>query len=739
MTTSARTDTRHWRGAPGRARAALHARQRFLFAALAIGALGFTVVPWHVAPGSTAALSWLADPTAREHAPALLQLALYGQAWFVWGALLLAACALASRPGGARLGPDPGVGAHANALVAGGALGLVWLFAQGYGMEAPPGLGLGACLAGTSFAAFLAAGLAARGSFHGDPFLATSLVTVTGLVALFTLFPLAVVSMTALADHDGLFAPSAFLERLGTGRVWGLGCLGGGARCGVAWNTLALALLAATGCTVLALAFSLVVARTALPGRRTLRALATLPLVAPPFVIGLALILVFGRSGLVNQFLAWAFDVAPARWIYGMQGILVAQIFAFTPIAFLVLVGVVDTMAPTLEEASQTLRADRWRTFRDVSLPLMMPGLANAFLVSFIESIADFGNPILLGGDFGVLATEIYFSVVGAQLDAGRAAALGVVLLGFALVAFVVQRVAVGGKVYSTLTGRSDAGRPVPLPAGVRRTCHALVWPWAIVTVLLYAMVLGGGFAETWGHDYTPTLRHYARAFGIEWGPHGILWAGAAWSSLATTVSLSALGAPLTALLGIVTAYLLTRQRFVGRAAFEFATLLSFAIPGTVVGVAYILAFNTPPLELTGTALILVACNVFRSMPVSVRAGMAAMSQIDRGLDEASATLGARPATTLRRVLLPLLRPAIVASLVYGFVRSMTTLSAVIFLVSAEHPWATTYIIDRVANGDYGVAIAYSSVLIVLTAAVIATIRAGIGQSRLAALRRPIR
>ena len=137
---------------------------------------------------------------------------------------------------------------------------------------------------------------------------------------------------------------------------------------------------------------------------------------------------------------------------------LVAQVFAFTPIAFLVLIGVVEGVAPSLEEAAQTLRADRWRTFVDISLPLMRPGLANAFLITFIESIADFGNPIVLGGNFGVLSTEVFFSVVGAQLDQGRAATLGILLLLFALAAFFVQRRVLGRKVYTSMTGKGDAG-----------------------------------------------------------------------------------------------------------------------------------------------------------------------------------------------------------------------------------------------------------------------------------------
>jgi iron(III) transport system permease protein len=591
-------------------------------------------------------------------------------------------------------------------------------------------MGAGAALVLTAFALLFAEGLALRGRFRGDSFVAGSVVAVALLVALFTFFPVVKILASAVETAEGALSLRAFADRLLTPKIWGLGCLGGGTRCGVAWNTLVLAVACAVACTALGLAFALIVTRTSFRHKRVLRVLSVLPIITPPFVIGLGLILIFGRAGLINQFLEWAFAIEPTRWIYGFQGVLVAQVFAFTPIAFLVLIGVVEGVSPSLEEAAQTLRANRWQTFATVSLPLMRPGLANAFLISFIESIADFGNPILLGGNFGVLSTEIFFSVVGAQLDQGRAATLGIVLLVFALGAFFLQRRVIGRKVYTALSGKGDAGLPTPLPERVRALCYAIALPWAALTVVIYAMALVGGFVETWGRDYTPTLRHYVKAFGVEWGPNGILWAGAAWNSFWTTVKLSALAAPLTAALGILAAYLLTRQRFVGQSAFEFGTMLSFAIPGTVIGVSYILAFNVPPLELTGTAIILVVCNVFRNMPVGVRAGMAAMAQIDKSLDEAATTLGARGFTTLRTVLLPLLKPAVVAALVYSFVRAMTTVSAVIFLVSAEYEWATTYIINRVVNGDYGVAIAYSSVLIVLMIAVIFAIQWLVGERR---------
>ena len=240
-----------------------------------------------------------------------------------------------------------------------------------------------------------------------------------------------------------------------------------------------------------------------------------------------------------------------------------------------------------------------------------------------------------------------------------------------------------------------------------------------------------GGFVQTWGRDYSLTLNHFKTAFDIQWGEFGWVWAGTAWNSLFNTVSLSAMAAPVCALLGLLMAWLLARTDFKGKNAFEFATLLTFAIPGTVLGVSYILAFNVPPVELTGTGLVIVLCFIFRNLPVGVRAGAAAFKQLDRSLDEASLMLRASALTGLREIALPLLKPALVTALIYSFVRSMTTVSAVIFLVTAKYDLATTYIIGRVGNGDYGVALAYCTVLMVLMAAMTALIQRGVGAREL--------
>ena len=270
------------------------------------------------------------------------------------------------------------------------------------------------------------------------------------------------------------------------------------------------------------------------------------------------------------------------------------------------------------------------------------------------------------------------------------------------------------------------------LPKRVTWGAYLTAMPFIVLSLVVYGMILFGGFVETWGYKHNFTFKHYIDEFSIHWSEqYGIIWDGAAWNSFWTTLQISAISAPLTAGLGLLTAYILVRQKFWGKDVFEFLTMLSFAVPGTVIGVGYILAFNIPPIEITGTGVILVVCFIFRNMPTGIRAGIAAMSQLDPSLDEASLTLGARSFTTLRRVLLPLLRPAIVAALVFSFVRAMTAISAVIFLVSADYDMATSYILGRVEFGDYGLAIAYSSVLILVMLGAIALIQFTVGKREL--------
>ncbi|HZI84717.1 MAG TPA: iron ABC transporter permease, partial [Casimicrobiaceae bacterium] len=389
-------------------------------------------------------------------------------------------------------------------------------------------------------------------------------------------------------------------------------------------------------------------------------------------------------------------------------------------------------ISPALEEAAQTLRASRARVFRTVTWPLLRPALAAAFLLGFVESLADFGNPIVLAGNFEVLSIKIFFAIAGAQFDPGRAAVLACVLLALTLIAFWLQQRWLGRASYVTVSGKGDGGLPAPLPRGLWLACCWMAAAWIVFTLFCYGIIAAGGFVKDIGRgDMTITVRHFADAFAVDWGKFGVVWSGSAWSSLFNTVEVAAISAPLTAIVGLLSAYVIARHRFTGRGAFEFLTLVSFAIPGTVVGVSYIVAFNVPPLELTGGLAILVLCFVFRNMPVGVRAGIAALAQIDKTLDEASSTLRASTWRTLTAVVTPLLRSAVLTTLVFSFTRAMTAVSAVIFLATAEYNLSTVYIINRVEAGEYPLAIAYSSVLILLMLVVLLAMRRFVGEARL--------
>ena len=567
----------------------------------------------------------------------------------------------------------------------------------------PYAFGLGALLSLGICIFVLAYGLSQSGIIRADTFVAASILLLALFVILFILYPLFAVLHQGIWGSQGIQPglPIETLKRYPS--FWR-----------VLWNSLGLAIFVSITSTLIGLFFALAAARSQSKFTVVLRAFSLLPIITPPFVIGMAIILLFGLQGLITSQLLGL----QTRGIFGFTGLALAQTLSFAPMAFLVIASVVESVNPALEEASLTLRASRWQTFWKVTLPLLRPGIANAFLLTIIESLADFGNPIILGGDFEVLSTEIYFSIVG-RFDQTLAATLGLVLLSFSLTAFLMQRYWLGERSYVTVTGKPPSGRPLPLPKGLEIGLLTFCGLWCAFTFVIYFSVVSGGFVEIWGINNTFTLRHYQKLIQDGMG------------ALQTTLILAGVSAPLTAAVGILIAYLVVRHRFPGRGVLEFTSMLSFAIPGTVIGIGYIIAFNQSPFLLTGTATILVISFIFRNMPVGIRSGIAALAQIDQALEEASVTLRASFATTLRRIVLPLIRPAILSALVFSFVRAVTAISAVVFLVSAKWQLSTKVILDQAENGRYGLATAYSTILIVIMAAAIALMYLLVGKTTL--------
>ena len=709
---------------------------------LAVGIFGSFFLPWYGIEDGFFSLEWMTNDYLfdTDYAPLFWLLFMGEKLW-------LAPLILTFMVTGLALFAQDGSKLRKHLFLFGGGMGLFWLMAQGLAIgirgwqidslaalfgplsERQFGMGYGAIFFYLSSLFLFSIGVAERRGTYGDKFVISMIIFVILLVVIFIFYPIFKLFVLGFIDDQNSYSALIFIEKFTDKRIWSLSCVIGAGRCGVALNSLFMATIVGALTTILGLVFALLVTRTNLRFRRIIRAMSVLPIITPPFVIGLAIILLFGLSGIVTTFFAELFGVAPTRWIYGLPGIVLAQTLAYTPIAFLVLIGVVESISPSLEEAGQTLRAKPLQVFETISLPLMRPGIANAFLLGFIESMVDFGNPLVLGGNYDVLSTEIFFAIVGAQYDQGRAAVLAIVLLSFTLMAFYIQRFWLGKKSYTTITGKGDAGLPMRLPKLLSFPIILTGLSWGAFTVIIYLIIVYGSFVEMWGLNYNLTFKHYITAFSFSFSEGNIQWTGSAWNSFWTTFTIALIAAPLTAAMGLIIAYLLARHDFVAKNLFEFGTMLSFAIPGTVIGVSYILAFNVPPIEITGTGIILVVSFIFRNMPVGLRSGVAAMSQLDKSLDESSLTLGANTFQTFTRVILPLLRPAILAALVFSFVRSMTAISAVIFLVSAEYDMATSYIIGRVENNDYGLAIAYSTTLIVLMLAVIVLMQIAVGKA----------
>lgn len=679
--------------------------------AAGLAALAFLILPWAYAGDQRAGISWVLDGR-----------------WTMLLPVLLTGAAGVLAPGG------PGT---ARRRIAASGAGLMILLAYAFFGEIidgrkPLSHGFGAAILVGALLTQITRALAAKGDFKADRWVSTTTWSIVALVLLFVFFPVIRSLASVLLDSKGNIDLSLMAGRFSARDIWSLNCFVSSGACGVVPNTVILGVLAGLCSTFLGLAFALLAQRGGLKNTKVFDALSILPIITPPFVIALALVVLFGRTGIITSFLDRVFDIPRSRWIYGLPGVLISQVLSQTPLAYMILRGALQGISPSLEEAAQTLRASPWTTFRTVTWPLLRPAIAACFLLGFVESLADFGNPLVLGGSFEVLSTKIFFAVAGAQYDSGRAASLAIILLVLTLTAFWLQTAWLGKRSYVTVTGKGDSGQPLPLPRPVRIATLGVVVPWVILTIVIYGIILVGGFVTDIGRGaMTPTIEHFRTGFGIEFGPRGLYFAGSAWDSFFVTVAVSAIAAPLTTLIGILTAYVLSRHNFIGKHAFEFMTMLSFAIPGTVIGVAYIIAFNVPPVELAGTGLILIICFVFRNMPVGVRAGIAALSQIDRSLDEASTTLGAKTGTTVARVTLPLLKPAIIATLVFSFVHAMTAVSAIIFLVTARYNMATAYIVGRVEAGEYSLAISYSSLLIIFMLTVVLGIQWLVGERRI--------
>ena len=461
-------------------------------------------------------------------------------------------------------------------------------------------------------------------------------------------------------------------------------------------NTLIIGITTATLATVFGTLVAYTLTLTDVPWKRWLRILVILPLVSPPFAVSFAIILLFGRRGLITYDL---FHITQYN-IYGPQGIIFVQFVSDLPLAALILSAVFASISRDLEEAAEDLGGRPLYVLRTVTFPLVTPAILTAALLSFISSISDFGNPMLIGGGYQMLAPQAFIQMVE-LFDLQLGAALAMLLVIPAVVAFLLQHWITSRRSYVTVTSGARTGQVRRLPGWIKWPLFGLTLSLAALSVLLYGSIFVGAAVRTWGFDYTPTLNNL----------YGLL---NAMPMLRNSLIVSVGSGIVGGVIGILLAWLVTRQKFPGRGALDFSATVMYAIPGTVVGIGYILAFNASPYFWTGTFFIIIIAYAYRRLPVGLRTGVAAQKQIDPVLEEASLDLGASRFRTFARVTFPLLSRAFLAGVIYIFIRSMTDLSAAVFLNAGRTQLFTVRMFRVMITGTPSQAAAFAALLIVI-------------------------
>ena len=460
-------------------------------------------------------------------------------------------------------------------------------------------------------------------------------------------------------------------------------------------HSLLMTVISTLSTTLCGFLFAYGMTRVKIFGKKFWDTIAILPILSPPFVVAISYIMLFGGRGLLTYKL---FGISPN--IYGWQGLWLVQTVTFFPYAYLLIKNVLNSISPNLEYAAQNLGSSRWQVFRQVVFPLARPGVAGAALLSAISVLSDFGNPIIIAGNYSLLPTEAYMQIVG-WYNLPAAAVLAIVLVVPTIILFAVQQYWVNRRVYTTITGKSSSLRRPHPTIFEKWFFNIFCGAFGGLIILIYGVLLWGAFSKVWGVDWSLTVRNFSYVL-------------TRFTELSNSVTFSFISSLLCAIFSIITAYIVQRQKIGINKVVDFVTTLPAAIPGVFLGIGFILAFNTPPLVLTGTATIIILALMFWNLPMGYRTGVASMQQFDSSIEKASMNLGANYVYTFRRIMLPLMKSAFLASFTMAFLRSVTNLSITVFLASSKTVVGTVSILSLVNNGAWSEAAAMTVVLIAI-------------------------
>ena len=548
----------------------------------------------------------------------------------------------------------------------------------------------------------VASGKKKRTKVRRDPVTVAIVAIISAVLVLLVLLPLVTILARAFSG-EGMKVLTSFVSSK-TNRT-------------IALNTIVLGLVVGLVGTLVGFFFAYIQARVKIPGKKILHLICLIPIVSPPFAVATSAITLFGRNGIIST------QLLGQQWnIYGLSGLTLVLSLSFFPVAYMNMLGMLKNLDPAMEEAAASLGASSWKIFRTVTLPMLIPGFAASFLLLFVEAIADLANPLVIGGDFTVLASRAYIAVNG-EYNTAAGSAYSLILLVPALLVFLLQRYWSGRSSAVTVTGKPAGRVRMVTSLAARIPLGAATAALALFVVTIYATVIVGAFVSILGVDNSFTLKNFKYVLS-----------GIGNDAMVDTTILALIATPIAGVLGMIVAWLVVVRLKASSGFMDFLGMLGLSVPGTVLGIGYLITYNKPiiifgKLQLMpalaggsavfGGALAIIMVYIARSMPSGQRSGIASLHQIDQSIDEASTSLGASGLVTFMKVTLPLIRPAFIAGLTYAFARSMTTLSPIIFITTPKTKIMTSQILSEVDAGRFGNAFAFCTILIVIVMAVI--------------------
>ena len=451
--------------------------------------------------------------------------------------------------------------------------------------------------------------------------------------------------------------------------------------------------------TVMAFFLSYGIRSTGKWQKRIALILLSMSMVSPPFISSLSFITLYGRRGLITfRLLGLSFDP------YHKWGVILMQSIHFACMNTLFFTNALEDFDGKLYDSGRDLGANAFFVLKDILLPLLSPAILASFFLSFLRGLSDFGTPIIIGGRYSTLATEIYLQIIGFS-DFSKAAAMNILLLLPAFFSFLLYRMSMKRADERNKEQKGKTGLRLDSKHWMNLPIQFLLFFFLLFQLLQYASIFLYGF-----------LRFNKKQIFFTWENMGSLF-----QYNLSTMGLSLLLAFAASVVGsffaFLLAYLMERKMKRGKKLLDFALSLPYLLPGTCFGLAYILAFNKAPLKLTGTVWIMLFSLLFRQMPLGSRLASTALSQSPKNLELAARDLGAKPSLVFFQIILPGILPSFFSSVYLQFSQGLTTAGAIIFLISAKYKVLVYTLFDAINRGDYAVASLISGIMILLSLA----------------------